>query len=218
LWKGCEGNVTLISYDELAAGLEDAWIAAGLHEHAILESVNPETLERTYKVEIFPEHPEPLSEQIAPPWVEMSFVWNAGHQLFAEGREMPAGILELAWIYTVDIRNHGDRPDLELVRAFNTAVRAALRRAAPDLPTPSDYIAIEVRRGYRTLSDRPIAAYVQLIGTNVTDLSDLWEARNAEALREVLREELRIVAALLHALGETFTPGGLGGYRSVDTA
>ena len=24
--------------------------------------------------------------------------------------------------------------------------------------------------------------------------------------------------ALLHSLGETFTPGGLGGYRSVDTA
>jgi len=29
---------------------------------------------------------------------------------------------------------------------------------------------------------------------------------------------LRIVATLLHSLGETFTPGGIGGYRSVDTA
>lgn len=208
----------MISYDDLAGGLEDAWIMAGLHEHAVVESVNPATLERTYRVEIFPEHPEPMTEQASPPWVELSFTWSPAHQLFSEGREIPPGVLELAWTYTVDVRNHTDRPDLELVRAFNTAVRAALKRAAPDVPVPSDYIAIEVRRGYRTSGDRPTQSYVQLIGTNVTDLTDLWDHRNAEALREVLREELMIVGTLIHALAETFAPNGLGGYRTVDTA
>jgi fermentation-respiration switch protein FrsA (DUF1100 family) len=83
---------------------------------------------------------------------------------------------------------------------------------------PNDYIAIETRRGYRTSGDRPTAAYVQMVGTNVTDLTDLWDNRNSEALRDVLREEFLIVSALLHALGETFTPNGIGGYRTVDTA
>ena len=109
----------MITYDDLAGGLEDAWLAAGLHEHAVVESTNPDALERTYRVEIFPEHPEPLTESIAPPWVELTFNWSAAHQLFAERREIPPGVLELAWTYTVDVRNHTDRPDLELVRAFN---------------------------------------------------------------------------------------------------
>jgi fermentation-respiration switch protein FrsA (DUF1100 family) len=208
----------LITYDDLAGGLEDAWVAAGLHEHAVIESMTPDTLERTYRVEIFPAHPEPLTESIAPPWVELAFTWNPAHYLAAERRDFQPGALELAWTYTVDVRHHTDRPDPELVRAFNNAVRAALKRTAPDIPMPADYIAIEVRRGYRTMVDRPTQAYIQLIGTNMTDLSDLWDDRNSETLREVLREELRIVAALLHALAETFAPNGVGGYRTVDTA
>lgn len=208
----------MITYDELATGLEDAWLMAGLHEHAVVESVNPETLERNYRVEIFPEHPEPLTESDSPPWVELTFIWNAAHQLHSEGRDISPGVLELAWTYTVDVRSATDRGDIELARAFNSSVRAALRRAAPEIPMPADYIAVEVRRGYRTSGERPAPAYIQLIGTNVTDLSDLWGSRNPDALREVLREELLVVAAVLHTLGETFSPGGLGGYRSVDTA
>lgn len=208
----------MITYDELAAGLEDAWLLAGLHDHLLVESVQPDTLERIYRVELFPEHPEPLTEGTAPPWVELTFTWTAAHQLHSEGNELSPGLLELAWTYTVDVRGHSDRGDIELTRAFNAAVRAALRRAAPDLPTPSEYVAVEVRRGYRTSGDRPTPAYVQLVGTNVTDLGDLWSERLPDTLREALRDELIIVAALLHSLGEAFTPGGLGGYRSVDTA
>ena len=63
--------MTVITYDELAAGLEDAWIMAGLHEHALYENIHPETLDRSYRVELFPEHPEPLNENNSPPWVEM---------------------------------------------------------------------------------------------------------------------------------------------------
>ncbi len=208
----------MITYDELAAGLEDAWLMAGLHEHLIVESVVPDTLERTYRAEIFPEHPEPLAEGSPTPWVEVNFTWTPAQQLHSEGQQVSPGVTELAWTYTIDVRNFGDRGDTELTRAFHGAVRSAIRRVAPDLTTSAEYIAVEVRRGYRLSNERPVAAYVQLVGTNVTDLSDLWTDRQPEALREALREELIIVAALLHALGETFAPSGLGGYKSVDTA
>ena len=206
--------MTAITYEELAAGLEDAWLMAGLHEHALYESIHPETLDRAYRVELFPEHPEPLTEGTSPPWVELSFSWTPAHQLYSEGREISPGVLELAWTYTVDVRGASDRSDIDLVRAFNGAVRAALRRVSPDMPSPAEYIAVEVRRGYRSSTDKPTLAYTQIIGTNVTDLSDLWGSRSPDALRD----ELLIVAALLHALAESFAPGGLGGYRSVDTA
>jgi hypothetical protein len=208
----------VITYDELAAGLEDAWILAGLHDHLLVESMQPDTLERIYRVELFPEHPEPLTEGTSPPWVELSFTWTPAQQLHAEGREISPGVLELAWTFTVDVRDQGDRSDADLTRAFNAAVRSALRRAAPDMPAPNEYIAIEVRRGYRTSGEKPTLAYIQIVGTNVTDLGDLWADRSPDTLREALRDELIIVAALLHALGETFSPSGLGGYRSVDTA
>jgi hypothetical protein len=208
----------VITYDELAAGLEDAWILAGLHDHLLVESMQPDTLERTYRVELFPEHPEPLTEGTSPPWVELSFTWTPAQQLHSEGREISPGVLELAWTFTVDVRDQSDRTDADLTRAFTAAVRSALRRAAPDMPAPNEYIAIEVRRGYRTSGEKPTLAYIQMVGTNVTDLGDLWTDRSPDTLREALRDELIIVAALLHALGETFSPSGLGGYRSVDTA
>ena len=208
----------MITYDELAAGLEDAWLMAGLHEHLLTESVVPDSLDRTYRVELFPEHPEPLGEGASPPWVEMSYTWTPAHQLHAEGREISPGPLELAWTYTVDVHTMADRNDVDLTRAFNAAVRTALRRAAPDMPVPAEYVAVEVRRGYRSSNDKPVQAYLQLVGTNVTDLGDIWTDRNPNALREALRDELIIVAALMHALGETFAPSGLGGYRPVDTA
>jgi hypothetical protein len=208
----------VITYDELAAGLEDAWLLAGLHDHLLAESVLPDTLERIYRVELFPDHPELLTEGISPPWVELSFTWTPAHQLHSEGRELSPGILELAWTYTVDVRGQGDRSDIALTRAFNASVRAALRRAAPDMPPPVEYIAVEVRRGYRSNAEKLVLAYVQLVGTNVTDLGDLWSDRSPDALREALRDELIIVSSLLHSLGETFAPAGLGGYRPVDTA
>lgn len=208
----------MITYDELAAGLEDAWNIAGLHEHLIVESIVPETLERIYRAELFPEHPEPMTAGVSPPWVEVSFTWTPAHQIFSDGGEVTPGALELSWTYTVDVRTQLDRGDIDLTRAFNAAVRAALRRVAPDMSTVMEYIAVEVRRGYRSSGDRPTVAYVQMIGTNVTDLADLWAEPGADTLREALRDELVIVAALLRGLAETFSPGGIGGYRTVDTA
>lgn len=208
----------MITYEELAAGLEDAWVLAGLHDHAVNETVNPELLERSYRAELFPEHPEPLTEGIVVPWVEASFTWSPAQQLHSEGAQVSPGVTEMTWTYTIDVRHQADRSDLELTRAFHSAVRSAVRRVAPDMTTAAEYIAVEVRRGYRLSNDRPVQAYVQLVGTNVTDMADLWTERQPEALREALRDELMLVGALLHALGETFAPTGLAGYRSVDTA
>lgn len=206
----------MISYEELAASLEDAWLMAGLHEHNVVESVAPESLDRLYRAELFPEHPEPMLPGNTPPWVEVSFTWSPSHQLHAEGQAVPPGPLELGWTYTVEVQGALERSDLDLARAFQSSVRTALRRAVPDVSAPSDYIAVEVRRGYRSSGDRMAPVYVQLVGTNVTELSDLWTNRAPDALRDALREELLIVAALLRALGETFAPSGMGGYRSVD--
>ena len=206
----------MITYDELADAIEHAWLSAGLHDHLVAESVTPEDLERTYKAELFPEHGDHQADAPQPPWVDLSYTWTAAHQLLSEGRELTPGPLEIGWTYTVDVRNAGDRADADLVRGFNAAVRAALRRIAPEATTPAEYIAVEVRRGYRMNGDRPALSYTQLVGTNVTDLSDLWEATEPDALREALRDELLVVSTLLHTLAESFTPGGAAGYRSVD--
>lgn len=208
----------VITYEELAAGIEDAWVLVGLHDHAISETINPEALERSYRAELYPEHPEPLTESIIVPWVEASFTWSPAQQLHSEGTQVSPGVTDLTWTYTIDVRQQSDRSDIELTRGFHAAVRSAIRRIAPEMAMSAEYIAVEVRRGYRLSNDRPVQAYVQLVGTNVTDLSDLWTSRQPEALREALRDELVIVAALLHALGESYAPSGIGGYRSVDSA
>ncbi len=208
----------MITYDDLAAALEDAWLVAGLHDHDVVESVNPEALERTYRAELFPEHPEPMPEHAMPPWVEVALTWTAAHQLRSEGHSIAPGVLELQWTYSVDVRSEIERTDYELLRAFQGAVRVALRRVAPETVPPAEYVAIEVRRGYRHSNDRMVPAYVQLIGANRTDLSDLWDVRSNDAVRDALREELLVVAALVHTLGEAFAPASLGNYRAVDTA
>jgi hypothetical protein len=206
----------VITYDELADAIEHAWLLAGLHDHLVTENVAPEDLERSYKAELFPEHGDHAADAPSPPWVELAFNWTAAHQLVSDGRELTTGPLEIGWTYTVDVRGAGDRSDSDLVRAFNAAVRAALRRIAPEATTPAEYIAVEVRRGYRMSSEKPVLSYTQLVGTNVTDLSDLWGEKSPDALREALRDELLVVSALLHTLAESFTPGGAGGYRAVD--
>jgi len=105
-----------ILYDDIANHLEEIWSSRGLHDHGIYELINPTTLERTYKAELFPEHGEPLTEHNMPPWVEVSFVWGPVHQQ-AEHTSVPIP-LELTWNYTVTISRADKRSDLELVRDF----------------------------------------------------------------------------------------------------
>jgi hypothetical protein len=209
----------VITYDDLAGGLEDAWVAAGLHEHALTEAVVPDAHDRTFRAELFPEHPEPLTDTTVPPWVEIAFTWTALHQLRSEGREgVGEDPLEISWVYNVPAHAQSERSDADLVRVFQRAVQAAYKVSFPEgeAAMPAD-LSVEVRRAYRG-SARRAPVYVQLVSTNVTDLSDLWGESDERSLRDVLSFEVQFAALIIGHLAEVFTPGGRGSYRSVDTA
>jgi hypothetical protein len=209
----------MLSYDELVESLESAWIAAGLHEHALNETFQPETLERSYRVELFPEHPEPLSEDNIPPWVEVSFSWSPANQLMAEGRTAAEEATDLTWNYMVFVRSTmRDYSDNDLVRLFQRAVHSVLRRFYPNDTNEMGSVAVEVRRIYQSDSQRTKLAYVQLASTNITDLSSQWKETDPMALRRLIRTEIQFASSVIQALENAFQSGGNGGYQSVDTA
>jgi hypothetical protein len=209
----------MLAYDELIDGLESAWISAGLHEHALIETIQPDTLERSYRVELFPEHPEPLTEENIPPWVEVNFVWQTSHQLCAEGRSVEPDELDLMWSYMVFVRSAmRDYEDRELVRMFQRAMQAGLHRLYPNSSDSPEPIAVEIRRTYQHNGQRTRLAYVQVVGTRITDLSQQWNDPDPLALRRLLRAEINLASATIQALTDAFQPGGNGGYQSVDTA
>ncbi len=208
----------MITYEDIATSLEEAWTTAGLHDHLVAETIQPDSMERVYRAELFPDHPEPMTDANSPPWVELTLTWTPAHQLRADGHDISPGPLDLVWTYTADVRSQPDRSDTDLFRVFNAAVRNALRRVAPEMPDTAAYLGFEMRRGYRPGTDRPALVYTQVVGTNMTDLSDLWGMRQPGMVAEALRDELIVVASLLHAIGETFGPAGSGGYRSASTA
>ncbi len=216
----------MLTYDELVDGLEDAWAASGLHEHEVIESVQPEAHERTYKAGLFPDHAEPLTEESMPPWVEVSFNWSAAHQLRSEGHRVPMSApLELTWMYNVIV--HGRRreqSDIELVRAFQKAVSVALQRFYPPGITDLAPLAVEVRRIYQNTGNTPTLEYVQLISHNITDLSDLWDEYDPNVLSNLLQSEIDLASAVIYTLSSIFVPspgthtGGRSSYQTVDTA
>jgi hypothetical protein len=215
--------MTMITYDTLVASLEFSWVAAGLHEHELIESVQPDTFDRTYKAELFPEHPEPLDEDTMPPWVEIHFLWSALHQLRSEGHHVDVSShpIVLTWVYNVLIR--GDlrsRSDHELVRMFQRAVSKTLHQYYATETNSLTPIAVEVRRIYHSDQENTELAYVQLVGPNVTDLSDMWNERDPHALRNLLQSEFDLASSVIQALSSTFTPPSTrhGSYRTVDTA
>lgn len=215
----------MISYDDLIDSLEEAWIQAGLHEHALVESVQPATLDRGYRAELFPEHGEPLTEENMPPWVEVSFTWSAAHQLRAEGRVRESDSLALIWNYMVLVPEaRRERGDQELVRLFQKAVFSVLQRFYPGESEEMSHIAVEVRRIYQSDGQRNQQAYVQLLSTNLTDLSEHWQSTDPMALHRSIRTEVQFASAVIQALADVFGPDGQGtgsgngGYRAVDAA
>jgi hypothetical protein len=208
----------MLTYDDLVTSLEDAWIAAGLHEHAFIESVIPTTHDRTCKIELFPEHEEPLANENMPPWLDLSFTWSAVHQLLSEGRELPVEALDLAWSYTATVLGQPDRSDIELVRMFQRAVQNAFTRYYPAEAAEMEPVSVEVRRVYQTVEQKLQLEYVQLVSTTVSDLFDQWVDRDLHALRALLRVELQLAGAIIANLSDAFTPRGRGGYRTVDAA
>jgi hypothetical protein len=208
----------MLTYDDLVTGLEDAWLAVGFHEHAFVESVIPATHDRSLKVELFPEHDEPLTSENSPPWLDLSFTWSAVHQLVAEGREIPAEPLDLSWTYTATAVGQADRSDAELVRMFQRAVHNAFQRYYPAEAAEMEPIAVEVRRIYMSSGQRLELDYIQLVSSTVSDLFEQWPDRDMPGLRSLLRVEMQLASAIIANLTESFTPRGRGGYRSVDAA
>ncbi len=209
----------MMSYDELVAALEHAWEVAGLHEHALVESVQPDAHERFYRAELFPEHPEPMTEENIPPWVEVTFSWSAAHQLRAEGRRVEAEPLYISWSYMLLVRNGMQTlTDAELVRRFQQAVYTAFRRFYPLDTEEMGAVAVEVRRLYQRDDQRIQQAYVQVMSANMTDLSEQWNTPDTLALSRLLRTEMQLESTIIQALSDAFAGDGNGGYRAVDTA
>lgn len=208
----------MLTYDDLVAGLEDAWLAVGLHEHAFIESIIPTTQDRSCKVELFPEHAEPLTTDTMPPWLELNFTWAPIHQLVAEGRELPVEPLDLSWTYTATLVGQTDRTDTELVRTFQRAVHNAFLRYYPAEAAEMEPVSVEVRRIYQGGSQRMQLEYVQLVSSTVSDLFEQWADRDLHGLRMLLRTEMQLASAIIANLSDAFTPRGRGGYRTVDAA
>lgn len=208
----------MLTYDDLVTGLEDAWLAVGLHEHAFVESVIPATHDRTCKIELFPEHDEPLTQANTPPYLELNFSWTALHQLLAEGRDLPPEPLDLTWTYTATVVSQQERSDTELVRMFQRAVFSAFQRFYPAEAAEMEPVAVEVRRVYQSGPQRLQLEYTQLVSSTVSDLFELWPDRDLQSLRGVLRLELQLAATIIANLGDAFSPHGRGGYRTVDAA
>lgn len=208
----------MLTYDDLVSGLEDAWLAVGLHEHAFIESVIPTTHDRTCKVDLFPEHDEPLTAENIPPWLELGFTWSAVHQLISEGRELPSEPLDLTWAYTATLTSALDRSDNELVRMFQRAVHNAFVRYYPAEAAEMEPVAVEVRRIYQSVGQKLEVDSIQLVSTTVSDLFEQWSDRDLAELRALLRIEMQLASAIIANLSDAFTPRGRGGYRSVDAA
>jgi len=203
-----------ILYDDIANHLEEIWSSRGLHDHGIYELINPTTLERTYKAELFPEHGEPLTEQNMPPWVEVSFVWGPVHQQ-ADQPSVPIP-LELTWNYTIPISRADKRSDLELVRDFYHAFGRSLATVYADV-VGEDELAVEVRRIYLGREGHEPQQLI-LYASGTSDIGDVLLNPSTETLRNTLRDEFIVATALIRHCAERFSPGTVGGYRSVESA
>jgi hypothetical protein len=208
----------MLTYDDLVSSLEDAWLAVGLHEHTFIESVIPATHDRTCKVELFPEHEEPLTNENIPPWLEIGFTWSAVHQLISEGRELPTEPLDLTWSYTATLQGGQERSDAELVRMFQRAVHSAFVRYYPTEAAEMEPVAVEVRKTYQSDGQKLQIEFIQLVSTTISDIFEQWSDRDLAGLRGLLRIELQLANAIIANLSDVFTPRGRGGYRTVDAA
>ncbi|NTW02854.1 MAG: hypothetical protein HGA19_16500 [Oscillochloris sp.] len=208
----------MLTYDDLVSSLEDAWLAVGFHEHAFIESVIPTTHDRTCKVDLFPDHEEPLTNDNIPPWLEIGFTWSAVNQLISEGREIPIEPLDVTWSYTATLMGNQERNDIELVRMFQRAVHNAFVRYYPAEAAEMEPIGVEVRRIYQSDGQKLSVESIQLVSTTVSDIFEQWENRDLAGLRILLRVEMQLASAIIANLSESFSPRGRGGYRSVDAA
>lgn len=209
----------MLNYDDLVNGLEDAWIACGLHEHTLIESILPDSHDRTYRAELFPDHPEPLTEENTPPWVELNFTWSASHQLRSEGRRIDTEPLYLSWTYTAMVNGAmRERSDQELMHLFQKALKQAIQHLLPEAIHESFQVAVDIRRIYQLEGQTSRLMAMQLVSTNISDFTEHWSQHDSSTLRHMLRLEVQLVSAVVYALAEMFQPGGHGSYQSAQTA
>lgn len=203
-----------LSYEELINTFESTWEQVGLHEHEIVEYITPATLERTFRVQLFPDHGEPLTDANMPPWVEATVVWGPAHHLHDGGltTQLP---LEIQWNYTIPLPLGEKRTDHEIVKAAHTLIRQVVRRLFNE-DVGHDVLAIEMRRAFAP-DGRSVSA-MQLYASGTSDITEVLLTAGSDALQTVLREECSMVAALVLAFAETFNPGSVGGYRAVESA
>jgi len=203
-----------LSYEELANALEEGWSVSGLHEHDVAEQVNPTTLERSFRAELFPEHGDPLTEQNTPPWVEVSFVWGPSHQIHTG--TLVTIPLELTWEYTITVPPADKRNDSELIRTLQSAIQSALRKVFHE-EVGHDVLALEVRRAYKAPEARELRCLEIHVRGN-SDISDVLGGHGHDHVQTVIQEEYAMVNVLLQTFADTFSPGSVGGYRSVESA
>lgn len=203
-----------LSYEELVNAFESTWELVGLHEHEIVEHITPATLERTFRVHLFPDHGEPLNDANMPPWVEATLVWSPLHQLH-DGSATISQPLEIQWNYTIPLPLGEKRTDSEIAKATHTLIRQVVRRLFNE-DVGHEVLAIELRRAFA--SDSRSVSALQLYASGTSDISEVLLATGSEVLHTVLHEECSMVAALIMAFADTFNPGSVGGYRAVESA
>lgn len=203
-----------LSYEELVNAFESTWGLVGLHEHEIVEHITPATLERTFRVHLFPDHGEPLTDANMPPWVEATLVWTPMHHLH-DGSAAIAQPLEIQWNYTIPLPLGEKRSDQEIAKATHTLIRQVVRRLFNE-DVGHEVLAIELRRAFA--SDSRSVSALQIYASGTSDISEVLLATGSESLNTVLREECSMAAALVMAFAEAFNPGSVGGYRAVESA
>jgi hypothetical protein len=203
-----------LSYEELANALEEGWSVIGLHEHDVAEQVNPTTLERSFRAELFPEHGDPLTEHNTPPWVEVSFVWGPSHQIHTG--TLVTIPLELTWEYTITVPPADKRNDSELIRTLQSAIQSALRKVFHE-EVGHDVLVLEVRRAYKAPEARELRC-LEIHARGSSDISDVLGGHGHDHVQTVIQEEYAMVNVLLQTFADTFSPGSVGWYRSVESA
>ncbi len=203
-----------LSYEELINAFEATWGQVGLHEHEIVEYMTPATLERTFRVQLFPDHGEPLTDANMPPWVEATVVWGPAHHLHDGNAAIPVP-LEIQWNYTIPIPLGEKRSDQEIAKAAQTQIRQVVRRLFNE-DVGQEVLAIEMRRAFAP--DSRSVSSLMLYASGTSDITEVLLTTGSEALHAVLREECSMAVALVLAFAETFNPGSVGGYRAVESA
>ena len=202
-----------LSYEELVNAFETTWAQVGLHEHDVVEFITPATLERTFRVHLFPDHGEPLTEANMPPWVEATLIWGPNHHMH-DGATIQIP-LEIQWNYTIPLPLGEKRTDQEIAKSAHVLVRQVVRRLFNE-DVGHEVLAIEIRRAFAPDS-RSVTA-LQIYASGTSDISEVLLTKGSEALNTVLREECSMAAALVLAFAEAFNPGSVGGYRAVESA